>query len=380
MADTDHDAGDTGRCRSYMPMTPPPNMKRAASKEFEIPTTKKHRASSVAFDHSSQLLHVRASGEQVHPALLFTEDDELVQGVRQRDAMTAVDDEDAISTPDADEYGYLNDESDASVYEDAAAELPRDAEGQEIFHARRGDGDTSLEEDEDDLFGKFFGKSKALVKVEEAADEDSDLEIIDSQPHQPNTTDKTKHRATDHYSHHDPKEHVPGCTHTTRSASTPPPPSSFPAPKTAFVKKRPEQSDLVKDVRRSLTQQRKLHDKAKQFQPRLPLGSHRYWICVLHTGRRVSTINSEKHFTWLKGNRLSTIATIWHHHATATLSEDFALLLGHELVDFKDTCEDLDYFGDQFVCLRAVAGKDLQAKGKELGEGCPPEVIEIDLE
>ncbi len=297
MADTDHDAGDTGRCRSYMPMTPPPNMKRAASKEFEIPTTKKHRASSVAFDHSSQLLHVRASGEQVHPALLFTEDDELVQGVRQRDAMTAVDDEDAISTPDADEYGYLNDESDASVYEDAAAELPRDAEGQEIFHARRGDGDTSLEEDEDDLFGKFFGKSKALVKVEEAADEDSDLEIIDSQPHQPNTTDKTKHRATDHYSHHDPKEHVPGCTHTTRSASTPPPPSSFPAPKTAFVKKRPEQSDLVKDVRRSLTQQRKLHDKAKQFQPRLPLGSHRYWICVLHTGRRVSTINSEKHFT-----------------------------------------------------------------------------------
>ncbi|KAK1056100.1 hypothetical protein LTR74_015182 [Friedmanniomyces endolithicus] len=379
MADTDHDAGDTGRCRSSMPMTPPLNMKRAASNEFETPAKKKHQASSVAFDHSSQLLHVRASGEQIHPALLFTEDDELVQNVQQQDAMNTVDDEDAGSIADADEYGYLNDESDASVYEDPAAELPRDAHGQEVFHARRGDGDTSLEEEEDDLFGKFFGKSKALVKVEEAAGEDSDFEIIDSLPHQPNNTDKAKHRATDPYSHHDPTEHVPGCTHTTRSASTPPPRSAFPAPKT-FLKKRPEQSDLVKDVRRSLTQQRKLHDKAKQFQPRLPLGSHRYWICVLHTGRRVSTINSEKHFTWLKGNRLSTIATIWHHHATATLSEDFALLLGHELVDFKDTCEELDDFGDQFICLRAVAGKDQQAKGRELGEGCPPEVIEIDLE
>ncbi|KAK0255058.1 hypothetical protein LTR91_000989 [Friedmanniomyces endolithicus] len=379
MADTDRDGNSTGRCRSYMPMTPPPNMKRAASNESETPATKKHRGSSVAFDHSSQLLHVRASGEQIHPALLFTEDDELVRNVRQQDAMVVTDDEDAAPAPDADEYDYLNDESDASVYEDAAAELASDAEGQEVFHARRGDGDTSLEEEDDDLFGKFFGKSKAQVKVEEAAEEDSDLEIIDTQPHRPASTDKPAQRTTDHYSHHDPTEHVPGCTHTTRSASTPPPPSSIPALK-PLVKKRPEQSDLVKDVRRSLTQQRKLHDKAKQFQPRLALGSHRYWICVLHAGRRVSTINSEKHFTWLKGNRLSTIATISHHHATATLTEDFVLLLGHERVDLKDTCEELDYFGDQFVCLRAVAGKDLQAKGRELGEGCPPEVIEIDLE
>ncbi|KAK4902943.1 hypothetical protein LTR49_026992 [Elasticomyces elasticus] len=144
-----------------------------------------------------------------------------------------------------------------------------------------------------------------------------------------------------------------------------------------LTQKKPEEADLVEDVRRSLTQQQKFHDKAKLFTPRLPLDAHRYWICVLHEGRKVSTITSEKHFTWMKGNRLTTIATIWHTHATATLSNNFVLLLGHELVDFKDVCEELDDFVDKFVCLRAV-GKDTgQAKGKELGDGCPLEVIEI---
>ncbi|TKA39474.1 hypothetical protein B0A55_13471, partial [Friedmanniomyces simplex] len=258
-------------------------------------------------------------------------------------------------------------------------------------------GDTSLEEeaeveddDDEDLFGKVFGNEKTLVKEEDAAaEEDSDIEIIES-PRQPqcSSNNKGKQRATDYDSHHDTTEHAPGCRPTTRSASTPPPPSSSPThkPSAPLVKKRPEQSDLVKDLRRSLTQQRKLHDRAKQFTPRLPLASHRYWICVLHAGRRVSTINSEKHFTWLKGNRLSTIATIHHTHATATLTDDFALLLGHERVEFRDTCEELDYFNDKVICLRAVSAEEEEGGGRQavvgrdLGEGCPPEVIEIDLE
>ncbi|KAK3614010.1 hypothetical protein LTR56_027535 [Elasticomyces elasticus] len=92
----------------------------------------------------------------------------------------------------------------------------------------------------------------------------------------------------------------------------------------------------------------------------------------------VQDLHQQQDAGGMKGNRLTTIATIWHTHATATLSNNFVLLLGHELVKFKDVCEELDYFNDKFVCLRAV-GKDLkQAKGKELGEGCPQEVIEIE--
>jgi hypothetical protein len=41
------------------------------------------------------------------------------------------------------------------------------------------------------------------------------------------------------------------------------------------------------------------------------------------------------------------------------------LLLGHEKVDFKDIMEELDYFGDKKVILRAVPDEHPDAKGRE---------------
>ncbi|KAK5738263.1 hypothetical protein LTR17_006140 [Elasticomyces elasticus] len=306
-------------------MTPPQQTAHERTTKMDTPT-EKHQGSTVAFDTSSNLLHVRASGHKTHPKHLYTEHDAYVQDLHQEQ------DVGGKKSTGADESAYLErSQSGESVYEDA---------------------------EEPDLFTKSFPHAKEEDK------------------HVPDCL------------HHSPAEHARGCNNNnSRSASTPGPSSLTSSggnnrnpPNMPLTQKKPEEADLVEDVRRSLTQQQKLHDKAKLFTPRLPLDAHRYWICVLHEGRKFSTITSEKHFTWMKGNRLTTIATIWHTHATATLSNNFVLLLGHELVDFKDVCEELDYFNDKFVCLRAV-GKDLkQAKGKELGEGCPPEVIEIDMD
>ncbi|KAK5738598.1 hypothetical protein LTR17_005934 [Elasticomyces elasticus] len=331
---------NTPRDFSFTPITPP---------QHNPPNMNTPTGSSVAFDTSSNLLHVRASGHKTRPEELYTEDDEFVQDFRQQQDTGSVEEP---SNPN--EFDYLSD----SVYEDA---------------------------EEPDLFSKSFPN----VKKEKEEDGD-EIEIVDS-PGQTKTNaeSKSKQHTSNGYHYHDATEHTTGCNPNpnARSASTPPPPSTTssrnnkPNSNMPPTQKKPEEADFIKDLRRSLTQQRKLHDKAKLFTPRLPLDAHRYWVCVLHEGRKVSTITSEKHFTWMKANRFTTIATIWHTHATTTLSNGFVLLLGHERVDFKDCLGELDYFHDRFVCLRAVGEGTEQAKGKELGEGCPREegeVIELD--
>ncbi|KAK5684372.1 hypothetical protein LTS10_004240 [Elasticomyces elasticus] len=343
---------NTPRDFSFMPITPPQQGVHEHTTNMSTPP-EKHLGSSVAFDTSSNLLHVRASGHKTRPEHLYTSDDEFVQDFRQQQDSGSVEEP---SNPN--EFDYLETRSSDSVYEDA---------------------------EEPDLFSKSFPN----VKEEEEEDGD-EIEIIDS-PNQikTNAKSKSKQHTSNDYHHHDANEHASGCNNNARSASTPPPPSTTtssrnnknPNTNMAPIQKKPEEADFVKDLRRSLTQQRKLHDKAKLFTPRLPLDAHRYWVCVLHEGRKVSTITSEKHFTWMKANRFTTIATIWHTHATTTLSNGFVLLLGHERVDFKDCLGELDYFHDGFVCLRAVGEGSEQAKGKELGEGCPREegeVIELD--
>ncbi|KAK5704286.1 hypothetical protein LTR97_003301 [Elasticomyces elasticus] len=332
---------------SFTPITPPQQAPHERTTNMSTPTS-----SSVAFDTSSNLLHVRASGHKTRLSELYTEDDGFVQDFHRQQQDSGRMEEESV---DPNEFDYLDGES---VYEDA---------------------------EEPDLFSRSFPDVK-----EEGEDEDGDeIEIIDN-PNQSKADARSKQPATNY---HDSTEHTPGCTnnHSSRSASTPPPPTSTitspsrnnpkPTPNPNMpghpTQKKPEEADFVKDLRRSLTQQRKLHDKAKLFTPRLPLDAHRYWVCVLHEGRKVSTITSEKHFTWMKANRFTTIATIWHTHATTTLSNGFVLLLGHERVDFGDCLGELDYFHDKFVCLRAVGKDSEQAKGKELGEGCPPEVNEV---
>ncbi|KAK3656454.1 hypothetical protein LTR22_009727 [Elasticomyces elasticus] len=325
---------------SFTPITPPQQASHERTTNMSTPTS-----SSLAFDTSSNLLHVRASGHKTRPEELYTEDDEFVQDFHRQQQDSGRMEEESV---DPNEFDYLDGES---VYEDA---------------------------EEPDLFSRSFPD----VKEEgEEGDGEDGIEIIDN-PDQSKTNAKSKQKqsTSNNYHHHSPTEHAPGCNNNSRSASTPPPPTSTitspnrnnpkPTPP-ALTQKKAEEADFVKDLRRSLTQQRKLHDKAKLFTPRLPLDAHRYWVCVLHEGRKVSTIGR------MKANRFTTIATIWHTHATTTLSNGFVLLLGHERVDFKDCLGELDYFHDKFVCLRAVAKDSEQAKGKELGEGCPAEVNEV---
>ncbi|KAK4897933.1 hypothetical protein LTR27_004317 [Elasticomyces elasticus] len=334
---------------SFTPIPPPQQEVHERTTNMST-SPEKPLGSSVAFDTSSNLLHVRASGHKTRPEELYTEDDEFVQDFRQQNSGRM---EESVEEPsDPNEFDYLDGES---VYEDA---------------------------EEPDLFSKSF------PNVKEEGDGEDEIEIVDG-PNQSKADVKSKQKqpTSNDYHHHDTTEHAPGCNPNSRSASTPPPPSTVTTssrnpkptsnPNIPPTQKKPEQADFVKDLRRSLTQQRKLHDKAKLFTPRLPLDAHRYWVCVLHEGRKVSTITSEKHFTWMKANRFTTIATIWHTHATTTLSNGFVLLLGHERVNFKDCLGELDYFHDRFVCLRAVGEESEQAKGKELGEGCPPEVTEV---
>ncbi|KAK3628553.1 hypothetical protein LTR56_005015 [Elasticomyces elasticus] len=332
------------------PITPPQQAPHERITNMSTPTSKP-LGSSVAFDTSSNLLHVRASGHKTRPEELYTEDDEFVQDLHQQHDSGRM--EESVEEPsNPNEFDYLDGDS---VYEDA---------------------------EEPDLFSKSFPNVK---EEEEEGDDGDEIDIID-RPNQSKTSAKSKSKQpTNGYDHHDATEHASGCNNNARSASTPPPPSTTTTssrnnktnPNMPPTQKKPEEADFGKDLRRSLTQQRKLHDKAKLFTPRLPLDAHRYWVCVLHEGRKVSTITSEKHFTWMKANRFTTIATIWHTHATVTLSNGFVLLLGHERVDFKDCLGELDYFHERFVCLRAVGEGSEQAKGKELGEGCPPEVGEV---
>ncbi|KAK3614184.1 hypothetical protein LTR56_027414, partial [Elasticomyces elasticus] len=190
---------DTNSTREYSStrMTPPQQIAHERTTNMDK-RTEKHQDLSVAFDDSSNLLQVRASGHKTHPEHLYTEHDEFVQNLHQQQ------DAGGKENTGPDESAFLErSQSGESVYEDA---------------------------EELDLFTKSF----------------------------PHAQEEDKH-------------------------------------------KKPEEADLVEDVRRSLTQQQKLHDKAKLFTPRLPLDVHRYWICVLHEGRKVSTITSEKHFTWMKG-------------------------------------------------------------------------------
>ena len=273
----------------------------------------------------------------------------------------------------------------------------------DVQHSEGGEDDE--EDDDDDLFAKAFGNvDKRPPQEDDSEDENAGNEDDDSDDSRGVATKlsakaKGKQRATDYdfvkY------EHTDDCNGA-RSASTPPGSptikpeisktpsipdygadarrSTSTAPLVAPQQPpQPKEANLERDQSRALKFHRKFHDKAYQLRPRLPLASHRYWIGVLNVDRKPINAKDEKHFTWMKGNRFTTVATVWHTYQTTTMTDGFVLLLGGvENVDFKDRCEELDYFNDKFVLFRAVDAKDPVSKGTELGAGCPPVVIQID--
>ena len=159
-------------------------------------------------------------------------------------------------------------------------------------------------------------------------------------------------------------EHAKGCTQT-RGESTPPDSQVGPPLQSSG----PRAPDPAKDINSDLQKFKKWHDRAIELIPRLPLAEHRYWIGVLNVGVKAMNIKHEKDFTWMKGNRLTTVETVWHMYQQTTAIEKFVLLLGYERVEFRDKVEELDYFNNKKIMFRAVEADHQDAKGHELG-GC----------
>lgn len=210
--------------------------------------------------------------------------------------------------------------------------------------------DAGTEEVEEDLFESTFGGKFTETTADEVEDE-----IKIAPPSAPFVA----------------AEHSKGCS-SARGPTTPPPSLSHPASAAA---QQPHETcehpppDPHRDRSWALRRLERFHHRAKEFIPQLPLGQHRVWIGVLRPERNTENFKGEKDFVWFKGNRLTTVETIWQLYQQSTATESFVLLLGYEKVDFKDLMEELDYFNDRKVILRAVGEKHPDAKGKELTEG-----------
>ncbi|EME81142.1 uncharacterized protein MYCFIDRAFT_176455 [Pseudocercospora fijiensis CIRAD86] len=122
-----------------------------------------------------------------------------------------------------------------------------------------------------------------------------------------------------------------------------------------------EKPTIPRDLGKSLRAFQKFHTRVLHLIPRLPnwssLPARRYWIAVLHMDRKpTSSSLSEKDFLWMKGNRFSTISTIWNSYQTRSMCdpEDFVLVSRGEVLGMEVKAEELDWFGEKLVVLRAM--------------------------
>lgn len=374
---------------------PPPTYKREVPDSAEqAPSAKRgrHGGSTLTFDNGMALQRRTAQGVRIPIEETFAvlAGDAGIEDHTEEPAEAGMDGseyEDVKEEIDAKEDKYEGEQSDAGGEAEEEEELVDEEGESEAEMVDAGDDESEQyggaeDYDPDDLFQQMMrnrSQSQPPADHDDGYDDpDSDGEVITitHTRSDPATTDeeqdKAKHRALhpDYIEDLTASEHNPGCK-TSRSASTPPP-----SPKASQPSHK--EPDLVKDIRKSLQQWRKFHTHVKTLIPRLPLAPHRYWIAVLHLGKKTRDAKTEKHFTWMKGNRLTTISTIWHTYATTTVSSDFVLMHGFERLEMSDRCEEVDYFGDRFILLRAVDEGSKEAAGRELAAGCPIEVVEIE--
>ncbi|KJX99067.1 hypothetical protein TI39_contig375g00007 [Zymoseptoria brevis] len=179
---------------------------------------------------------------------------------------------------------------------------------------------------------------------------------------------------------------LPG-PHRTRisHSSSPPPPTNTTTPTSRPPRPRP---DTRRDLSRHLNFHSKFHNAALHLIPRLPsyesfAWTRRYWIAVLLPKKNLYKPHfSEKDFVWFKGNKFTTVETVWNYFQTTTMSDpdDLALLVGGvEGVGFKDQMRELDYFGDKFVVFQALGREQAEdVEGRSLVEGVVPKgVVEV---
>lgn len=141
----------------------------------------------------------------------------------------------------------------------------------------------------------------------------------------------------------------------------------------------PQQTDLqpktaptTVHVSPEMRKHRILHDKALSLKPQLPLQAHRYWIAVLNTagptGKNHAGATKERDFLWMKGNRKTTVETVWNTYFNMTALGNFVLMQADEKPEFAASMEELDLFNDKMAVFRAVDEGSLEAKGRSIAE------------
>lgn len=151
------------------------------------------------------------------------------------------------------------------------------------------------------------------------------------------------------------------------------------------VYRRRDGADIHRDRAYYLNAHWKFHDRVMNYVPRLPNDSsfdwdRRYWIAVLIEGKQPRNVNSEKDFIWMKGNRYSTVCTVFHMYANTVLSdkEDLVLLLGVEKPEMSVQMQSLDYFSDRLIVMKAVKKSHPHAKGLSMIGEIEQPVVQID--
>ncbi|OQN99771.1 hypothetical protein B0A48_14541 [Cryoendolithus antarcticus] len=179
-------------------------------------------------------------------------------------------------------------------------------------------------------------------------------------------------------------------------------PAPVPVITTAADEHTPDYTDILAHVRKH----QKLHTRVLLLRSKERLRPGRYWIAVLPPSSGSPHAQAAKLSPmWMKGNRLTTVETVWKTYATKAMLEDFGLWLGGELLwDGKEVGEGIggrlkdgswgakgvgmqecDLFGDKVVVLRAIEfGREGSLmQGKKITEGLVTmerEVIVIELD
>jgi hypothetical protein len=182
-------------------------------------------------------------------------------------------------------------------------------------------------------------------------------------------------------------EHSAGCSNT-RSASTPPAtpphqPTSAPKEDTKIDPKPNLPTiwtgpDDLRDLPKPFVRERRWHAKVAHLHPPYALPAHRYWIGILNPGMAARNACKEAHFTWMKGNKYTTVETVRRVYATTTMKEG-VLIMGGERPKDEDRVDSLDLFNDKIVLFSIVDEDSPEAPGRKITEGLvTQELVELD--
>lgn len=188
-------------------------------------------------------------------------------------------------------------------------------------------------------------------------------------------------------------QHAPSCIGT-RGASTPPTTPPLELTQSTDVEAKPEPKsdpkpesksegrvwlgpDDLRDVAKAVSREKRWHEKVAHLHPRVALASHRYWIGVLNPGHKPSNACKEEHFTWMKGNRLTTVETVSRVYAATTMLEDVVFMMGGERPELQDRMEELDLFNDKVVMFQVAKEGSPASVGRLITEGLVTKEIEV---